>query len=403
MTASSKSGLARHWLHEEGIDFLNHGSFGSCPRVVFEAQHEYQRRMLAEPVRFLTRERQGLLDRSRAALAGVIHAEPRDIAFVRNATEGVNTVAQSLELNAGDEILVTDHAYGACVNALVAAAGRAGARVVTAIVPFPIQSPKQATEAVFAAVTPRTKLLMLDHVTSPTGLIFPVAEVVAEMTRRGIDTLIDGAHVAGMLPVDVSQIGAAYYTGNCHKWLCAPLGCGFLYVRRERQGGVTPTVKSWGASAPRDGNWRFNAEFDWPGTVDFSPWLALADAIGFMSTVLPGGLAAVMKRNHELAVTGRRIVCEKLGVTPPCPEEMLGSIAAICLPDDPRGAAAIDCTTHPTPTHDLNTRLLERHGIEAPAYFFPAPPRLIVRLSAQLYNDESQYERLAAAVKQELR
>ena len=403
MRPTSPSPLARHWLHDPAVTFLNHGSFGSCPRAVLEAQHDYQKQMLAEPVRFLTRRRQELLDRSRASLAAVIGAGADDIAFVRNATEAVNTVARCVELRPGDELLVTNHAYGACVNALKYSADRAGAKVVVADVPFPIDATRRVTEAVLRAVTPRTRLVMIDHVTSPTGLVFPVETLVTELTARGVDTLVDGAHAPGMLPLDVTEIGAAYYTGNCHKWLCAPLGCGFLHVRRDRQQIITPLVTGWNAPGARDEQRVFHAAFDWPGTVDFSPWLALADSIAFVSTVLPGGLGEVMRRNHGLAVAGRRIVCGALGLAPPCPEEMIGSIAAVCLPDDTRGPAAMDRSTHPTPSHDLNTRLLERHGIEAPAYFFPAPPKMVVRLSAHLYNDESQYHRLAAALKQELR
>ncbi len=210
---------AARWGLDPSIDFLNHGSFGACPRDVLEFQAALRDRMEAEPVQFL-----GLLAGSREALAAFIGASPDDLAFVTNATTGVNTVLQSLRFGRGDELLTTDHEYNAILNAARAVAARDGAQVVVAHVPFPIGDPADVIAAVLGAVTDRTRLALISHVTSPTALIFPAAELIKELTARGIDTLLDAAHSPGMLPVDLNAIGAAYATGNAHKWICGPQG-----------------------------------------------------------------------------------------------------------------------------------------------------------------------------------
>lgn len=395
--------LADHWLNDPAVDHLNHGSFGACPRVVLEAQRNYQLAVAADPVRFLLRDRPALLDRSRRRLAKLVGADPRDMVFVRNATEACNTIVRSLPLGPGDELLTTNHAYGACVNALQYAADQAGAKVVVAAFPFPLQSPQQIVDAVLKALTPRTRLVMLDHVTSPTGLIMPLEPILAELNRRGVDSLIDGAHAPGMIPLNLTQLGATYYTGNCHKWLCTPLTAAMLHVRRERQDLIRPAVISHNATVPIPGESRFQAEFDWPGTIDFTPCFAVADALEFLESLLPGGIAEVMRRNHDLALRGRKILCDALAITTPCPDEMIGSIAAVPLPDDTRNPDdAMDNTTRPTPSHDLHTRLLRHHRIQVPVYFWPKPPTLFIRISAQVYNTDAQYSRLAQALKKEL-
>ncbi len=387
------------WALDPGITFLNHGSFGACPRAVLAEQDELRRRLEADPVRFFTREAPPLVDAAREALARLVGADAEDLVFVRNATSGVAAVLRSLRLAPGDEILVTDHGYNACRCAAELAAGQAGAAVAVAGVPAPVESPAQVVEAILAAVTPRTRLAVVDHITSPTAVVLPIGRIVAELDRRGVDTLVDGAHAPGMAPLDLRDIGAAYYTGNCHKWLCAPKGAGFLHVRRDRQEGIHPAVVSHGYNVRRPRRSRLHDEFDWTGTDDLTPWLCVPAAIGFLDGLLPGGLPALMARNHALAVHARRVLCEALGGSPLCPEEMLGSMAAVRLPDE-RGPAAMDWGSSPTPAHPLHTALLERCGIEVPVYHWPAPPRQVLRASAQAYNSPPQYERLARAVRE---
>ena len=388
------SELARHWNLDPQVEFLNHGSFGACPRPVLEAQQELRARLERQPVLFLSRELEGRLDEARGALAQFVGADPDDLAFVPNATSGVNTVVRSLRLSPGDELLTTDHAYNACRNAL-RSLEPSGVRVVTASVPWPGTTPGAVVDAVLAAVTPRTRLALLDHVTSPTGLVFPVEQLVRALAERGVDSLIDGAHAPGMLPLHLGRLGAAYYTGNCHKWVCTPKGSAFLHVRRDRQDRVLPLVVSHGFNSPRTDRSRFRLLFDWGGTMDPTPWLCIPDAIRFLGSLLPGGWPALMRRNRELALAGRALLCAAVGVPEPAPAEMIATLASIPLPD----------TTSPASgsMHDaLQAIVYERHRIEVPIFAFPAHPRRLVRISAQAYNSLAQMELLARALRTEL-
>jgi isopenicillin-N epimerase len=382
------------WLLDPAVAFLNHGSFGACPRVVLERQHELRLELEREPVDFLVRKMTPLVDESREALARLVGADASDMAFVQNATAGVNSVVRSLEFRPGDEILVTAHDYNACRNVIRYVAPRTGAVVVQADVPLPITSPRQVIDAILERVTPRTRLAMLDHITSSTALVFPVEEIVRELDRRGVDTLVDGAHGPGMVPLNLNRLGAAYYTGNCHKWLCAPKAVGFLHVRRDRQQGIQPPIVSHGWNRPRPGYSPLQDGFDWPGTLDPTPWLCIGDCIRFLSGLMPGGLEALMKRNHDLAILGQRILCKRLGLTPVGVESMLGSMAAVHLPDN---AAAFDAQGQPQPGEEwrLNNELFAEFKIEVPAYFWPAAPKMLLRICAHAYNHSAQYERLA--------
>jgi len=388
--------LAGLWALDPKVVFLNHGSFGACPREVLAHQAALRSEMEAEPVRFLSRELDERLDAARAALAGFLGADADDLAFVTNATSGVNAVVRSLAFAAGDELLTTDHAYNACRNALDFAAARSGARVVVAAVPFPVASPDAVLEAVLARVTPRTRLALLDHVTSPTGLVWPIERLIAALAERDIDVLVDGAHAPGMVPLNLATLGATYYSGNCHKWLCAPKGSAFLWVRRDRQADVRPLTISHGANMPRPGRSRFRVEFDWTGTSDPTAWMTVPRAIAYVGALLPGGWPAVMARNRALALEARRRLCAAAGTPAPCPDDMIGSLASVILPDGP--AAEIGWR-RPDP---LQRRLFEAWGIEVPVMSWPAPPRRLVRVSAQLYNTGEDFARLAGALAKEL-
>lgn len=386
--------LAQHWTLEPGLAFLNHGSFGACPRAVLAEQQRLRDELERQPVTFFVRRLPDRLDAARRRLAEFLGADPEGLAVVPNATSGVNAILRSLDLGAGDELLTSDHEYNACRNALDFAAERSGARVVVVPLPFPCAAPGRILDAVRGAVTPRTRLVLIDHVTSPTGMILPVGELIAELEHRGIDTLIDGAHAPGMLPLEMDALGSAYYVGNCHKWICAPKGAAFLHARADRRDAVRPLTISHGANTPRPGRSRFHDEFDWMGTDDPTAFLAVPTAIDFMASLLPGGWPEIRERNRRLVLEGRKLLLEALHAEPPCPDEMIGSLVSLPLPDGspdpPSSALYVD---------PLQEVLLREHAVEVPIVPWPAPPRRLVRISAQLYNEKEQYQRLAAALR----
>ena len=385
--------MKQHWALDPDITYLNHGSFGATPRAVLEKQNEFRAQMEREPVRFFVRELEPLLDESRRALASFIGADEEGLAFVPNATAGVNAVLRSLDLDKFDELLVTTQEYNASRNALDYVASLADARVVVVDVPFPIASPDVVVERVLEKVTDRTRLLLIDHIVSQTALIFPVERLVRELQARGIDTLIDGAHAPGFLPLDVRAIGAAYYTGNLHKWVCTPKGAAFLHVRENRRGGVRPIAISHGASSTRTDRSRFLIEFDWTGTFDPSAWLCIPEALRVMTSMVDGGWPEIMRRNRELALRARDLLCDALQIDKPAPDEMLGAMASVPLPD----GAMYSGETDP-----LQDRLLFEHKIEVPLMPWPRQPKRLVRISAQLYNEVAEYEKLASALRTEL-
>lgn len=382
------------WSLAPNIRFLNHGSFGATPKAVLQVQRQWQDAMEANPVKFFTRDLEPALDQVRASLAAFLGCEAEGIAFVNNATSGVNTVLASCNLEAGDEVIITNHGYNACNNAARRHAARLGAKVVTAAVPFPISGPQEVVTAIAAAITPRTRLLLVDHVTSPTGLIFPVEELIQLAHKAGIKIIVDGAHGPGMLEFALDALGADYYTGNCHKWLCAPKGSAFLYVNREHRASMVPLVTSHGANSERQGRSRYRLEFDWTGTQDYSPWLAIPAAIKFLQECLPGGLAAVIQHNHQLALGAASILKQELGWNLGAPASMIGPMAAFLLPE---GAFA---RLFPRGFSDAASSILaEQYNFELPVFPWPAPPQAILRITAQLYNDIEEYRELAQVLK----
>jgi isopenicillin-N epimerase len=389
------------WRLDPAVTFLNHGSYGACPEPVLALQRTWRDRLESEPVRFMERVLPDAMTGARQRVAAFLGADPAGLAFVSNATSGVNTVLRSLRFEPGDELLTTDHEYNATLNALATIAERDGARVVMARIPLPVTDPAQAVAAILQVVTPRTRLALISHITSPTALVLPIGEIVAALDAQGVDTLVDAAHAPGMVPVDVDGLGAAYWTGNGHKWLCGPKGSAVLWVRADRRALIHPLVISHGANEPLDGRERFRLEFDWTGTGDPTPALALADAIEWMGAREPGGWPAIMAANHLLARAARDRLAETIDVAPIAPDEMTGSMAALALPGPTDEAAA----------RTLQRALTDQDGIQVPIMTWPvraarapgggASLRLL-RISAQRYNEPADYDRLAEALARRL-
>jgi isopenicillin-N epimerase len=307
----------------------------------------------------------------------------QDFGFVTNATEGINAVLRSLDLGAGDELLTTDHVYNAVRQSMRNIAARSGAAYREVAIPLPVSGPDEIVQRLVDALTPATRLLVIDHVTSPTAIVFPVERIAAECTARGIDVLIDGAHAPGMLPkLKVPALGAAYYAANLHKWVCAPKGCAFLWARADRQAELHPPTIShfFGQGLAK--------EFEWQGTRDISAWLCVPAALKFMEEL---GWERVMTHNHAMAVWGQRTLCERWGVEPisPIGGEMLGSMASIPLPSPLDRLTEDECKS-------VQQRLYDQYKVEAPIMTWPGRP--LIRPCAQVYTTPADFHRLGDAM-----
>ena len=379
--------LAAQFLLDPAVTFLNHGSFGACPRPVFAAYQAWQLQLERQPVAFLDPARglSGWMREARVALAGEIGANPDDLVGVMNATVGLNIVAQSLDLKPGDEILTTDHEYAALEKTWAYVARRSGARIVPVNIPLPMTSAAQFTDTIMAGMTDRTRVLFLSHITSATALVFPIAEVVAASRARGIWSVIDGAHTPGHIPLDLDALGADFYAGNCHKWLMAPKGAAFLHVRNELQPMINPLVISHGWTEDRAnpapfGNTPFIDAIEMQGTRDPAAWLTVPDAIAFRRAHDWDTVAA---RCHELVQETASRVARMTGLPPLCsPAFCAPQMAAMPIPDcDPLA---------------LQKALLAQYEIEIPV--FKWKDRTIARVSAQGYNTQSQMDLLVTAL-----
>lgn len=387
------------WRLDPDLCFLNHGSYGSALAEVLEAQRAVRERAERDPVRFFKADLEGLVDNARRSLASFLSCRAEDLAPVRNATVGLCTIFANHPWNPGDEVVVTDHEYSSGLHELERIAPKLGIRVVTAHVPFPIDSPDRAVEALDSVITARTRLVMLSHVTSCSSLVFPVGKVCDRCRTRGIDVLVDGAHAPGQVPVDIASLDPAYYVGSLHKWVGAPRGASFVYVRPDLQRGFRTLALSSRAKKVRHDRSLFLRDFDYMGTDDYSPFLVVPDALLAGARLSPGGWPGLMARNHELALQARAIVCAGAGLLPACPGEMTGSMVSLPIPEDRAGNES-----RPTRYDDpLQDALLERHAIQAPIWrLWENPGVRLARLSAQAYNHPGQYAYFARALAEEL-
>ncbi len=392
---SSSDALLSHWGLDPGVVHLNHASYGGCPRKVLAAQSALRDELERQPGAFFG-ELGDRLHVAREALGAFVGAAPERLAFTTNVTVALNSVIGSLDLSPGDEILVTNHEYNATRQIAREVAHRAGARCLVAEVPFVGVDDDAVVEAVLAKTTPRTRAAVIDHVTSQTGLVMPVKRLIDALEARGIDVVVDGAHAPGMVDLDIEALSPAWYTGNCHKWLCAPKSAGFLWARADRLGRTRSAIVSHGAGV-EDPPERFRAEFDWPGTIDPTAALSVPAAIDFIGSLVEGGWAEVRRRNHALAVEGRRLLCAALEIEAPCADSMLGCMATLPLPDaGPFGAATAQSALERDP---VRAELLERFAIEVPVFRCDAHDGRLVRVSAALYNRLDDYAALAEALR----
>ncbi|MGH8945373.1 MAG: aminotransferase class V-fold PLP-dependent enzyme [Acidimicrobiia bacterium] len=376
------------WSLSSDMHHLNHGSWGAVPVEIQKRQTEWRRRWEANTTAFVMRELPQAMEASRAALAGFLSASPETLAFVRNATTAIASVIRSIEpwFSSGDEIVTTSHDYNAVRQTLEFTADRCGARVVVAPVPFPLDAPEAVTAAVLNAVSHRTRLVVVDHITSPTAVMYPIEAIVAALEPE-IPVLVDGAHGPGQIPLDLSGLGASWYAGNLHKWVCAPKGAAFLHTRDDRLRDTFPDVISHGWNLEPEPRKRYRALFDWVGTDDFSSWLVVPDLLELLGGLEPGGWPGLMERNHRLAVEAREVLTTALQCEPPVPEEMMAAMTALILPnasgEDPGG---IDSP--------LTSELIAA-GFEALVMIWPHWPGQVLRVSAYHYNTLDEYQALA--------
>jgi isopenicillin-N epimerase len=370
-------GARQQWRLDPDVAQLNHGGFGATPAGILAEQRRWRDAMERNPTDFLVRQLPGLLEGARVELATFLDADPAGLAFLVNATAGVATVLAGLSLRPGDEVLTTDQRYNAVRMQLDLLAARTGALVVEAATPLPLTGPDEAVAAIEAALTDRTRLLVVDHVTSPTGIVMPVERLAALCRSRGVLTLVDGAQALAMLPVRLSALGVDYWTGNLHKWLCGPKSGAVLWARPEHRDALRPLVAS---HSHLEG---LLPAFDWTGTFDPSALLAAPAAVELFAKL---GWDDVRAHNRQLARDGARLVAEALGTSLPVPDEMSGAMRAVTLPRPLEPAVA----------REAELRLLHEHRIEAP--LTPSRAPAYVRVSAQIYNEIDDYRRLADAL-----
>jgi isopenicillin-N epimerase len=369
------------FLLRPDMAFLNHGSFGACPRPVFETYQSWQRQLEEQPVEFLGRRFNHLLATARAGLAAYLGTQPTSLVYVPNATYGVNIVARSLDLRPGDEVLATDHEYGAADRTWRFVCARRGARYVNQRIDLPFDDPEAFVEQLWAGVTERTRVIFLSHITSPTALIFPIEAVCRRAREAGILTLIDGAHAPGQIDLALDAIGADFYTGNCHKWMLAPKSAGFLYARPERQPLLHPLVVSWGWESLTPGVSPFVDYFEWRGTHDPAAYLSVPAAIDFMDA---RDWPVVRLACHELAAAAREQVAALSALPQVCAEAWFGQMCIAPLP--------------PCDMAELKRRLWDEFAIEIPLTEWDG--RQFVRISIQCYNSPRDVERLVVALEQ---
>lgn len=374
----TESSLRSLFLLDKNLAFLNHGSFGACPRPVFDNYVEWIRRFEASPVLHHARKFPELMKAARETLGSFVGTAPENLVYVTNATVAVNIVARSLDLGPGDELLTTDHEYGACDRTWEFLHRKQGFTVNRVPIPAPVTSPEDIVERIASQFNDRTKVLFISHITSPTALIFPIEELCRRARERGILTVVDGAHAVGQIPLNLDEIGADFYTSNLHKWLCAPKGSAFLYARPEVQELLSPLVVSWGWEPDPPAKSMFIEHHEYQGTREVAPFLATEAAIAFREEHQWEDIA---RECHERVREARAVLLERFGLVPTSPDEDLwyGQMSAFFLPEHVSG-------------EELQRRLFDEHGVEIPVFYWNG--RELIRISVQAYNTRQDLDRL---------
>jgi isopenicillin-N epimerase len=389
------SNYAKHWSLDPNIVFLNHGSFGATPVEVLEKQSEYRKLMEHEPVYYFMELMPELYDKSKRSLSKFLGANQDDLVFVQNTTTGVNQVLNSFPAMPGDEWLVSSHAYGACRNAMEHYATKNNIRLQVAEIPFPFENDEDILRAIEEKINKNTRLALIDHISSATGFIFPVKKIIELLHSKGVKVLLDGAHAPGMIDVNIPETGADFYIGNCHKWLCAPKGSAFMYVKEEYRDMIKPLVISHFNDTDLHGKSHWSNQFMWDGTHDFSQYFCVMEAIEFMNSIHPEGWKGIMKHNHRLAWKAACMISEKTGFDLPVSEKYIGSMVTIPVPDGEEGFPKFN------ENPPLKRKLLEKYLIQIPVFTFPDAPQQWIRISTQLYNSFEQYEYLGECLVKE--
>jgi isopenicillin-N epimerase len=386
MNSTTKYSLKEQFLLDPSVVYLNHGSFGATPQPVFDCYQNWQRELEKQPTEFLGRRANGLLAESRKALAQYLGTTGEKLAYVVNATYGINVVARSLSLSSGDEVLATDHEYGAMDYTWQFLSQRHGFKYINQPISLPVTDPQTFVDQLWAGVTPRTKVIFLSHITSPTALVFPVKEVCQRARAQGIMTVVDGAHAPGQIPLALDELGADFYTGNLHKWLCAPKGAGILYARAEVMEMIDPLVVSWGFHSDPPGQSRLVDYVEMQGTRDIAAFLSVPEAIKFQQA---NHWDQVWNECHERVIDTVQRIADLSGMQPisPLTTEWIGQMASAPLPSSVN-------------VSELHTRLYDKYRIEIPVLEWHG--RNFIRCSIQAYNTQEDADALVQALKESL-
>ena len=371
--------MKKHFLLDPNITFLNHGSFGACPKVVFDNYQYWQRELERQPVKFFTKVLYEKLEYSRKKLSNFIGCDHDELIFFQNPTTAVSNIICNLNLKSGDEVLMSSHEYGALIRSWVEWGVKKNIKIIQQEVKLPLTNESEFIESIWRGVTPKTKVIFLSHITSATGLIFPVEKIISMAKQKKIMTIIDGAHVPAHIPLNIHKINCDFYAGALHKWLCAPKGASFLYVKKEHQTWVKPLIYSWGKEGDDPGPSEFLQDFQWQGTRDMAAFLSIPSAIEFYHGYLEKNLK-LCRKNIKYAFKNLELTLKT-------------------EPISNGGNWIAQMVSHPLPKSvplDLKEILYNKHKIEIPIFMWRN--RMFIRISMQVYNEKKEIDLLLSAL-----